>query len=514
MPLRLQNFFASLIIIFFAFLLIFRNAYHASHIETFPDAVEYVSMAINYLNQGTFQIDVNGQFYPSRYAPWFSLTVLTPALIFFGIEAGNAIYGVLFVNILGMLLGYLLLSRVLPPLAALAGTLALFLIPDFTRNAQFIMNDAPSALVFLICFYVFLKNQKLVWNNRLEVILIGSLIALATLWRITNIFLILPFLFLMDQDFRKKLSAKLLFLTPLAFALVLNFCENYLMFGSFFRNGYNYWTSIPYDYPSLTFNWSNLITNLAKLSENQSYLVIVGVFLASLIVHYLKGRDAIKPLLSFLLLVAMPVLIFYLLYFYFDYRFFLPVILVMFGSIVWTLRYYPPIIHKLILLAILVGIYLQMNTIALRHEFPLYRKNIDSLKLNTELGSTVLTNINLPYLKLYFPNLERKFIPISRRAEYASKVIMTRKNEDLLVSEIKDPFQHRHPKLLAMGIDPIGYTFLEDPKKLLKDLPDQKIYLDLYSFPEMIAQDYYQQVSKYCDLVMVSPGIFRLQIRN
>ena len=74
-----------------AFIIIFRSAYNASDLAIVPDSVEYTVAASRLVTDQSYTIVIDGQSWPPRYAPWFSMLVIAPAYLIFGNEPGNAV---------------------------------------------------------------------------------------------------------------------------------------------------------------------------------------------------------------------------------------------------------------------------------------------------------------------------------------------------------------------------------------------------------------------------------------
>ena len=91
-----------LINLMIAFIILFRTAYNASDLEVVPDSVEYVVAASRLVADQSYPIVIDGQSWPPRYAPWFSMLVIAPAYLLFGDEPGNAVLPIIFAGLLGI----------------------------------------------------------------------------------------------------------------------------------------------------------------------------------------------------------------------------------------------------------------------------------------------------------------------------------------------------------------------------------------------------------------------------
>jgi len=75
-----------------AFIILFRTAYNASDLEIVPDSVEYTVTASRLVTDQSYTIVMDGQSWPPRYPPWFSMLVIAPAYLLLGDEPGNAVF--------------------------------------------------------------------------------------------------------------------------------------------------------------------------------------------------------------------------------------------------------------------------------------------------------------------------------------------------------------------------------------------------------------------------------------
>ena len=101
-----HNLLHSLVFLFInltiAVIILFRTAYNASDLEIVPDSVEYTVAASRLVTDQSYTVVIDGQSWPPRYAPWFSMLVIAPAYLIFGNEPGNAVFPILFASLLGI----------------------------------------------------------------------------------------------------------------------------------------------------------------------------------------------------------------------------------------------------------------------------------------------------------------------------------------------------------------------------------------------------------------------------
>ena len=115
-----------------------------------PDSSEYSICLANFFGHGRFGFVLNGTWYPSRYAPWFSLLCLTPAYLLSGGDVLCVHWAILVFSVMVLVavwkmgrmcgLGWM---AVLPPIL-------LMFTPDFVFYSRVAMTEIPYSALFVI----------------------------------------------------------------------------------------------------------------------------------------------------------------------------------------------------------------------------------------------------------------------------------------------------------------------------------------------------------------------------
>ena len=323
-----------------------------------PDSSEYSICLGNLFEHGRFGFTLNGTWYPSRYAPWFSLLCLTPAYLLSG---GNVLCShwailafalILLIAVwkMGKMCGLGRLS-ILPPIT-------LMFMPDFVFYSRVAMTEIPYAALFAVISLVFVRFVNKARVSARFCFCVGLLIAWIGLVRTSGFSLAIPFgvvvllrrtsgVVMKDSENKEcsmlSLSyvctgwnTRLLLLSaiglPILVALVVGMGYNWFVFGSPFRSGYNYWCAVPVDFPDLVFNSSYVIPML-KYLLGEPVIQITLIFLCSALFFFMyviatKNCSAHRTfllLVGFVLSHLMVLACLYLGYYWPDTRFYLSV---------------------------------------------------------------------------------------------------------------------------------------------------------------------------------------------
>ena len=300
-----------------------------------PDSSEYSICLANLFEYGRFGFTLNGEWYPSRYAPWFSLLCLMPAYFLSGGDVlcfhwailAFALALLVVVWKIGALCG---LGR----LASLPPILLLFM-PDFVFYSRVAMTEIPYAALTAILALVFVRFADRSYPSVWSYVGVGMLISWAGMVRSTGFALALPFVGVIltrRLDWGRKFVQTSILASPIAASLLLGLVYNWVVFGNPLRSGYNYWQAVPLDFPSLTFNLENLVHAVEHFMTQPIIwftMVSVGVSIVYAL-HVLKTK-AVSEHKSFLLFEVFVLshsavlLVLYLAYYWVDTRFFLPI---------------------------------------------------------------------------------------------------------------------------------------------------------------------------------------------
>lgn len=428
-----------------AAVVLYQSAYNASDLIPPPDAVEYALGAHRFVSEGSFTIAVQGQRFPPRYPPWFSVIFLAPAYEILGSEPGNAIYPIMFLGIAGIIIAFFLGRRISGDNGGVLAGLAVLSLPTYRLLGRRVMTDVPCAVLLLGICLVYVHIRTSIEKRSSLFLLAGILIALSALIRPLASAAMLPFLLVVFSA--PRLREKLLFIAylvgPLCLGAIATLIYNALTFGSMSRNGYQFWEPVPFDYLWLTLSPSYVATNLKTLWATKLPLLFGGLFLALGINCRFRNRQAsidvihwrrIRAALEFLLLGTVPIVVFHLFYYWREFRFYLPALSVaaaFMGAIVggWLSK-----IPRVALLTILIATLVILSDRRFSaHESPPYRRlAVDRIRDYTPNTAIIIAAIEPVYLEyMVGKGSHRRVIPISRNIEYANRLIVRRKIPNL-----------------------------------------------------------------------------------
>lgn len=439
-----------LYLLFLAFILLYCDRYTVSNLIIIPDSTEYALAAHRFATAGEYKILVDGQWRSPRYPPWFSIFIISPVYMISGSEPGNAIYPITFFGILGVLMAFFIGKRAGGYSGGIFASLLLLSIPIYRDYSKYIMTEVPATVIFLIaCLsYMSFKDKTNIKSYRF--LIPGILIALGSSFRPVNTFAILPFMILAVHSFNilEKIKRILYLSTPLFFIIIATFIYNYRVFGSIFRTGYHFWTSVPFDYACLTFSHKYITVNIIMLFKSQIFLLFLVYFVFLLIGYKIilnkKDTDSsdshftisnLKYILEFTLLATGPMILFYILYFYPSPRFYLPPLAlaavslgIITGKLFDRYRYF----GLLILLILITTFQLITNLHDINIQSDLYKRRltVNEILRNTPENSWIISAIEpayLEYLLFISGGAKRRVVPVSRNIEYADKLIIPKK---------------------------------------------------------------------------------------
>ena len=500
-----------------------------------PDSSEYSICLANLFEHGRFGFTLNGTWYPSRYAPWFSLLCLTPAYLLSG---GSALcmHWAILVFALSVLIVVWKMGRMcgLGWIAVLPPILLMFM-PDFVFYSRVAMTEIPYSALFAILGIVFVRFVN---ATRLSVkfcFAVGLLIAWAGLVRSTGYAIAIPFgvaVLLRTTEYTECTEAhqpamrgiscvsciswlrlasrikvgfkrKLLLLfaigLPICLALLVNAGYNWAVFGSPFRSGYHYWCAVPLDFPELAFNWKYVLPNLKYLLNEriiQVTLAFLGVSFVFIVRQIATKRFAQHRVLillySYVLIHFLVLACLYLGYYWSDTRFFLPItissVVLFFASVhAWLSRIRFP--WSVIPAAVVFGVCL----FALVDAQPLYlglAKWRPVMLAETQVANTVLPPGSIviqrgdPSILDYFGFKEKglTLFPPDRNFDYLMQMTAPRRITNLVkMPESWDKMII--PDLVKVGVCALPFlaTFEERPDCLCSFISEGKRVFSLKS---------------------------------
>jgi len=202
------------------------------------DQAEYGRLAVNLSENSTFSLDKNEPFSPDP-----SRTPIFPLFLTIGYLIGGSFFIPTLLNILISVLTAIIVFEIALLISgskkiSISTAIIFSLLPYGVYLSNLIMADTLFVFLFSLFVFFFLKiiKQK---SIQFKIIILGAVfLGLATLVRpITQFFVLIPavlLLFLPSIDFKKKISASLMFL--MIFVIVLSpwLTRNYLHFNEFF----------------------------------------------------------------------------------------------------------------------------------------------------------------------------------------------------------------------------------------------------------------------------------------
>ena len=412
-----------------------RTPYVASNLEVPPDSVEYALAPLQLAETGRYEIILEGRPLPPRYPPWFPALVILPAYILFGHNPGNAILPVTLLAVAGIGFAAAIGKRLGGVGGGILAGLVLLFLPSYANWATQVMSDVPTTALMLGTCLLYLRLRSGARSSALYCTA-GPLIAVATLFRPVFAAMLFPFLLEIFRARQAVLRNAAALLLPIGVAIGVTLTYNAATFGSPLRNGYKFWAAIPMDYPSLIFSFSYLKTNLALLARTVFPIYIVICFGAWLIVRkrapaaLAASRGSFGDALTFLVLTTGPILLFHLFYFFPSDRFHIPMFAgaaIIAGALLGLLA--GPRATSVLKWALPVLLLLAIGErIAVPDPVPYRRLAADRIRAVTPSNALVISAIEPVYLeRLAGLGSSRRFVPISRNVEYASKLLVPKK---------------------------------------------------------------------------------------
>ena len=470
-----------------------------------PDSCEYTLIADTCLREGRLGFRLNDLVYPSRYLPWFSLSILLPAEWLTG-DVRGAAAGVNIMSMLALVLAMLAGRRAAGSGAGVLAAAAVFGYPAFAFYGGTAMTEVPyTALTFLVLWrYQILCTR--IEPRRRDWLILGLLIAWCGAVRGTGYLLLaLPLLAWSELKKPEERHAALpLLLAPTVLMLLAGMAYNFLLFGTPLRGGYAYWCPVPYDYPQLVFGLGYLKTNLALMTAEPVVPAAALALATAALAYFAKaGQEkerggAWEALHRFWLYTGVTTALVYLPYFYFDGRLWLPfgalsmlTAAVNIAAVLERLLRRAPSAAILLLLAAAVGWSVFVKRGFNRPpEFVTYEINM--LKYCREAipdGGILLTSSDPAMATRFFVDRsQRRIFPLLRWPEYVDKVVMKRRLAH------PEPFpahaaDHRSPAILAAGIAPFPKVLEENPEELDRMLKeDAPVYISSFELEQRVGE--------------------------
>ncbi len=468
-----------------------------------PDALENAFCADNFLREGKYGFYLNGVLHPSRYLPWFPLLFLAPFQALAG-DVYGAVYGS-WLAAIGLAAVMFLSCRqtaVRPGPAgardlACGGLAGLLTFPVLLLSSFFIaltgyaMTEIP---YLLFCVWAMILWTRLASRPGADVLSLfwcGVLIALGGAVRSSAYpMLALPFLlvFTREKSWKRRFLLWFLAAFPTALVLLASNIFNWVVFGSPFRTGYHFWCPVPYDFMPLTFNLSYAAEYLPRLVREKGFFLTMAL-LAICAAWFCVSRAARKEKLlslpkwtaweasmAFALLQSAIIFVLYIVYFFYDKRMYLPILVMVLPPAASAAAHLLRTILKKrrTVCWVLAGAAIILQVIVM-HNLNDYHKAIRSIpddRAKLEYLGSILPG-NAVLLSMFNPAVAdrffqhgtgRKIIPVNRIHEYADKIAAPQKVK-ACDPPPRDAVDNLAPGLLSQPgcYLPFPYALSDDP---------------------------------------------------
>ena len=444
------SFFTVLMIIVLSALLIYCDPMSASNLIYTPDSTEYAIGAHRFATSGEYKIPLENHWLPPHYPPWFSILILSPVYLILGSEIGNAIYPITIFGIGGVIIAFFLGKKIGGNWGGIFASLSVLALPLYRYWSKHVMTDVPATVLMLGACLLYLRLRAMTDARPLAYLLPGIITAVAALFRPVCTAAILPFLLSVVTYHGLTLALrKLAFLVaPLVFAATVSLAYNTSVFGSPFRTGYHFWEPVPFDFVHFTFSLSNVYTNLIALLLSHAVLLVCAACavlalecrINNMNTKQLPCSPDIRWIVEFMLLGTGPIVLFHLLYFYLDPRFYLaPLVLVVIltGGIIgsWlNKKSYLALVGviALALLFIIINLFPNLGYLGKPEQVSHKRFTVEEILKYTPENAWIISGIEPVYLEyLVAKESRRRIVPISRHIEYVNKAIAPKKISSL-----------------------------------------------------------------------------------
>ena len=431
-----------------------------------PDALENAFCSDNFLQEGKFGFYLNGVLHPSRYLPWFPLLFLAPFQAITG-DVYGAVYGS-WLAAAGLAAVMFLSCRqttVRPGMAgardaALGGLAGLLTFPMLLLSSFFIaltgyaMTEVP---YLLFCVWAMILWTRLAVRPGVDVpslLWCAVLIALGGSVRSSAYpMLLLPYILIFSREktWKRRFLLWTLAALPTALVLLASNIFNWRVFGSPFRTGYHYWCPVPYDFMPLTFNLRYAAEYLPRLVREYGFWLTMAL-LAVCAAWFCLSRSIRKEKLwslpkwtaweaamSFALLQSGIIFVLYIVYFFYDKRMYLPILVMVLPPAASAAAHLLRTVLKKCSTAcwILAGAAVILQLVAM-HNLNDYHKALRTIPNDREKleylssilpGNAVLLSMFNPAVadKFFQHGTDRKIVPVNRIHEYADKIVAPQK---------------------------------------------------------------------------------------
>ena len=463
-----------------------------------PDSSEYSICLVNLFDHGRFGFTLNGAWYPSRYAPWFSLTCLTPAYLLSGGDPLCFHWAILFFSLALLIMIYQFGKKVGLGRASIVPPVLLMFLPDFVFYSRVVMTEIPYTALLAATTLFFVKFASARSHSRWLCLGAGVLVAWLGMVRVTGLPMLLAFLAVLvikRKGWRLALGRALLTSAPVAAYIFANLSYNYFAFGSFFRSGYKYWASVPCDFPKLMFNLDNVDTVAYMMTHEAVGLLTISFVLLTLICYLLiisgrfggvRSNSWFIMMTSYLFLQTIVLIVLYGGSYWADTRFFLPLTicfipLAFFAVVKMFLVKVGPFIRTLTSVVLVVLCFVAMHNASTRYLYmtvgrPIWLAEAQISGAVLPMGSIVMQQGDPNVLDHFgFKSKGVALLPIRRDFDYVKYMTAPRQITDIVPTP-KSVEEMIIPELVASGVCglPFPHVFEESPDVIQKYVSDGK----------------------------------------
>ncbi|MBP5586388.1 MAG: hypothetical protein J6Y92_08565 [Lentisphaeria bacterium] len=468
-----------------------------------PDALENAFCADNFLREGKFGFYLNGVLHPSRYLPWFPLLFLAPFQALTG-DVYGAVYGS-WAAAAGLAAVMFLSCRQTTvrsgdagardlAVGGLAGLLTfpvLLLSSFFIALTGYAMTEVP---YLLFCVWAMILWTRLAVRPGVDMPSLmwsAVLIALGGSVRSSAYpMLLLPYIliFAREKDWKRRFLLWFLAALPTALVLLASNIFNWAVFGSPFRTGYHFWCPVPYDFMTLTFHPRYAAEYLPRLVREKGFWLTMALlavcaswFRASRAARGEKLRSlprwtAWEASTAFALLQSAIIFVLYIVYFFYDKRMYLPILVMVLPPAASAAAHLLRMILKkrrnVCLLLAGAAIILQIATMHNLNDYHKALRGIPDDRAKLEYLSSILPG-NAVLLSKFNPAVadkffqhgtDRKIIPVNRVHEYTDKIAAPQKVK-VCDPPPRNAFDNLAPGLLSQPgcYLPFPYALSDDP---------------------------------------------------
>ena len=492
-----------------------------------PDALENAFCADNFLREGKYGFYLNGVLHPSRYLPWFPLLFLAPFQAIAG-DVYGAVYGSW--TAAAGLAAVMFLSCMQTSVrsgpagvrdfvrGSLAGLLTfpvLLLSSFFIALTGYAMTEVP---YLLFCVWAMILWTRLAVRPGVDMaslVWCAVLIALGGSVRSSAYpMLLLPYvlIFMREKNWKRRFLLWFLAALPAALVLLASNLFNWAVFGSPFRTGYHFWCPVPYDFMPLTFHPRYAAEYLPRLVREKGFWLTAALLAVCATWFYASRRSRGEKLLSFkkwtawdasmafALLQSLVVFVLYIVYFFYDKRMYLPILVMVLPPAASAAANLLRMAFKRTRTAnwILAGAAVLLQIVAM-HNLNDYHKALRGIPddrarleiLNSMLpGNAVLLSIFNPAVadKFFLHGTDRHIIPVNRIHEYTDKIAAPQKVKSCDPPP-RDAFDNLAPGLLAQPgcYLPFPYALSDDPA-FLEEIMEKNEHIPFYFITGMNRQ--------------------------